>query len=107
MDIHLDLFLGEYTRSSKKRLIYPVRIRLHQNGLPDSYSQERTYLATAHNTLILIIAERALVTYSNQRSWSNIAVADWAFAIAFVTETADGDTRLLSAHNKIAVRLSM
>jgi hypothetical protein len=49
------------------------------------------YLAAAHDTLVLIVAERALVADSYESSWANVGVADWAFAVALVAEAADGD----------------
>jgi hypothetical protein len=49
------------------------------------------YLAAAHDTLVLIVAERALVADSYESGWANVGVADWAFAVALVAEAADGD----------------
>ena len=63
-----------------------------------------TYLATADNTLVLIVTKGALVAYPHQRCRSHVAVADGAFAVAFVAETTDGDARLLAAHYEVACR---
>jgi hypothetical protein len=56
-------------------------------------------LATADNTFILVVAEGAFVTDSDQCGWAHVGVAHGAFAIAFVAEAADGDAGLLAAHD--------
>jgi hypothetical protein len=61
-----------------------------------------TYLATADHTLVLVVAEGALVADANERGRANVTVADWAFAVTLVTEAADGDASLLAAHYEIA-----
>jgi hypothetical protein len=60
-------------------------------------------LATADNTLVLVVAEGALVADPDQCGWAHVGVAHGAFAVAFITETADGDARLLAAHDKIGM----
>lgn len=56
-------------------------------------------LATADDAFVLVVAEGALVADSHQRGWAHVGVADGAFAVAFVAETADGDAGLLAAHD--------
>lgn len=63
-----------------------------------------TNLATTDDTFILIVAKRALVTYSHERRRSNVAVANGTFAVALVAESTDGDAGLFAAHDQIAVR---
>jgi hypothetical protein len=58
-----------------------------------------TYLTTAHNALVLVVAKRALVTYADECGRSDVAVAYWAFAITFITEAADRYACLLAAHH--------
>ena len=43
-----------------------------------------TYLAAAHDTLVLVVAEGAFVADSYEGGWANVGVADWTFAVAFV-----------------------
>jgi hypothetical protein len=62
-----------------------------------------THLATAHDALVLVVAEGAFVADSHQRGRPDVAVAYWALAVAFVAESADGDAGLLAAHYEISV----
>ncbi|KAF5711951.1 peroxin 26 [Fusarium mundagurra] len=64
----------------------------------------RDAFTTAHNAFILVVAEATFVTNAHERGGPNVGVANWAFAIALVTETTDGDTGLFATHNKIAAR---
>jgi hypothetical protein len=66
-----------------------------------------TYLTAAHDTLVLVVAEGTFVADSYESGGTNVGVAHWAFAVAFVAEAADGDTCLLAAHYEIAARISM
>ena len=66
---------------------------------------ENTYLATTDDTLVLIVTKGAFIAYPHQRCGSNVAVADGAFAVTFVAETADGDAGLLTAHYEVATEL--
>lgn len=61
-----------------------------------------TYLATAHNALILIIAEGAFVANANQCSRSYITVAYRTFPVTLITKAAYGYSWLLSTHDKVA-----
>ncbi|KAF5629092.1 peroxin 26 [Fusarium tjaetaba] len=70
----------------------------------ETVERVRDAFTTAHNALILIVAETTFVTDAHERRGPNVGVANWAFAIALVTETTDGDTGLFAAHNKIAAR---
>jgi len=60
-------------------------------------------LAAAHDTFVLVVAEGAFVADSNESGWSHVRVADGAFAVALVAEAADGDARLLAAHDEIGM----
>ena len=53
--------------------------------------RDLTYLAAAHDTFVLVVAEGAFVADSYESGWTDVGVAYWAFAVAFVAETADGD----------------
>ncbi|KAF5533341.1 peroxin 26 [Fusarium napiforme] len=70
----------------------------------ETVERVRDAFTAAHNALILIVAETTFVTNAHERRGPNVGVANWAFAIALVTETTDGDTGLFAAHNKIAAR---
>jgi uncharacterized hydantoinase/oxoprolinase family protein len=58
-----------------------------------------THIATADNTLVLVVAEGALVTDMRDSRRSDVAVANWAFAVALVAEASDGDASLFAAHH--------
>ena len=62
-----------------------------------------THLATAHDTLVLVVAEGALVADAHERCGAHVGVADGTLAVALVAEAADRDARLLAAHYEIAV----
>lgn len=59
-------------------------------------------LAAAHDALVLVVAERALVADAREGGRSDVRVAYGAFAVAFIAESPDGDSGLLAAHNKVA-----
>ena len=59
--------------------------------------------ATAHDALVLVVAEGALVADVGQGCWAHVGIADGAFAVALVTETADGYPSLLAAHDEIGM----
>lgn len=59
--------------------------------------------ATAHDALVLIVSEGAFVADAHESRWTHVGVAHGAFAIAFIAESSDRDTRLLTAHNEIGV----
>ena len=63
-----------------------------------------TYLTAANNTLVLVISKAALVANANKGGRTNVGVADGTFAIAFIAQSTDSNTRLLAAHYKIAER---
>ena len=56
------------------------------------------YLAAAHDAFVLVVAEGAFVADADEGGGADVAVADGAFAVAFVAEAADGDAGLLAAH---------
>jgi len=60
------------------------------------------HLPTAHNAFVLIVSERAFIADSHQGSGSDVTIAHWTFAVAFITEAANGDSGLLAAHDKIS-----
>lgn len=60
-------------------------------------------LATADNALILVISEGAFVADADEGGWAHVGIADGAFAIAFIAETADGDAGLFAAHDEVGV----
>jgi len=61
-------------------------------------------LATANDALVLVVAEGAFVADAGEGGGAHVGVADGAFAVAFVAEAADGNSRLLAAHYEIARR---
>ena len=62
----------------------------------------RDTLATANDALVLVVAEGAFVADADEGCRSDVGVADWAFAIAFIAEAAHSYAGLLAAHYEIA-----
>ncbi len=60
-------------------------------------------LPTADHTLVLVVAEAALVADAHEGCRPHIGVAYGAFAVALVAQASDGDARLLAAHYEIGV----
>lgn len=60
-------------------------------------------LAAADGTFVLVVAEGALIADTDEGGWAHVGVTDGAFAVAFVTQAADGDAGLLAAHDEIGV----
>lgn len=65
--------------------------------------EEEAYLSAAYHALVLVVAEGAFVADADEGRRAHVAIADGAFAVAFVAETTDGDAGLLAAHYEIAV----
>ncbi|GAB1210409.1 hypothetical protein APSETT445_009201 [Aspergillus pseudonomiae] len=59
--------------------------------------------ATADDALVLVVTERALIADPNESRGAHVGIAHGAFAVTLVAQSADGDTRLLAAHNEIGV----
>ena len=59
-------------------------------------------LPAAHDALVLVVAEAALVADAHEGCGADVGIADGALAVAFVAEAAEGDAGLLAAHNEIA-----
>ena len=72
---------------------------LHQLRLGKVYE---THLATAYDTLVLIVSEGAFVADSGKRGRTDVAVADWTLPVTFIAEASDGNACLLATHNQIA-----
>lgn len=58
----------------------------------------RDPFTAADDAFVLVVAEGAFVADAHEGRRSNVGVADGAFAVAFVAETADGDARLFATH---------
>lgn len=65
-------------------------------------SGAEAYLATAYDTLVLIVPKGALIADARKSRRADVAVADGALAITLVAETADGDASLFAAHDEIS-----
>ena len=63
----------------------------------------RDPFATAHHTFVLVVPKGTFVADSDQGRGAHVAVADGAFAVAFVAESAEGDTGLFTAHDEVAI----
>jgi hypothetical protein len=60
-------------------------------------------LAAAHDALVLVVAESALVADAREGGGAHVRVTNGAFPVALVAETPDGDSGLLAAHDEVAV----
>jgi hypothetical protein len=60
-------------------------------------------LAAAHDALVLVVAEGALVADARQRRRPHVRVAHGALAVALVAQAADVDARKLAAHDQVGV----
>lgn len=58
----------------------------------------RDTLATADDAFVLVVPETAFVADACEGGGSYVAVADGAFAVAFVAEASDADAGLFAAH---------
>lgn len=56
-------------------------------------------LAATHDTLVLVVAEGALVADARQGRGPHVRVADGAFAVTLVAEPADVDAGQFTAHH--------
>ena len=61
------------------------------------------YLSATDNTFILVVAKRAFITDTDECCRAHVAIADGAFAVTFVAETADCYAGLLTTHDEITV----
>ena len=80
----------------------PIPILLQPRALKAIECIRYTF-ATAHDTLVLVVTERAFVANADEGCGSDVGVADGAFTVTFVAEAADGDASLFAAHYKVAV----
>ena len=79
----------------------PVPVLL-QAGTLEAVKGVRDALAAAHDALVLVVAEAALVADAHQRRGPHVRVAHGALAVALIAEPADGDAGLLAAHYEVA-----
>ena len=59
--------------------------------------------AAAHDALVLVVAEAALVADAHEGRGPHVRVAHRALAVAFVAEAAEGDAGGLAAHDEVGV----
>lgn len=71
------------TRTQIYNLRTPVSI-FFQSGTFEAVEGITDSLATTHDTFIRKVAERALIAYSHEGGRSNVGIADWTFAVAFI-----------------------
>jgi hypothetical protein len=81
----------------------PIPILLQPRTL-ETIESVRDAFPTAHDALVLVVAEAALVADAREGRGAHVRVAHGAFAVAFVAQAADGDAGLLPAHYEIAGR---
>lgn len=91
------------TTTQINNLRTPIPILLQTCAL-ETVESVRDSLATAHHTLVLVVAEAALVADAHQRRWPHVGVAHGTLAVAFVAEPADGNAGLLAAHYEVTGR---
>jgi|SRR5690242_11212551 len=64
-------------------------------------------LAAAHDALVLVVAEGALVADAGEGGGAHVSVAHGALAVALIAEAADGYAGLLAAHDEVAGGVSV
>lgn len=77
---------------------------LLEAGALEAVKGVRDALAAAHDALVLVVAEAALVADAHQRRRAHVRVAHGTLAVALVAEAADGNAGLFAAHDEIAGR---
>ena len=80
----------------------PIPVLL-QPGTLEAVESVGDALAAAHDALVLVVAEAALVADAHQRGRPHVRVAHGALAVALVAEPPDRDAGLLAAHHEVAV----
>jgi len=63
----------------------------------------RYALSTTNDTLALKASVITFIAYFNLGLWSDIGIANDALSIAILAQLADGNARLLSAHDQIGM----
>jgi hypothetical protein len=58
---------------------------------------------TTDDAFILIVTERAFIADASQGSRADVAVTDWAFAVAFIAEATEWDPGCFAAHDEIGM----
>ncbi|KAK3110825.1 hypothetical protein LTR53_014490 [Teratosphaeriaceae sp. CCFEE 6253] len=76
----------------------PVPVLLQPRAL-EAVERVADALAAAHDALVLVVAEGALVADARERRGPHVGVADGALAVALVAQSADGDAARLAAHD--------
>lgn len=75
----------------------PVPVLL-QPGALEAVEGVGDALAAAHDALVLVVAEAALVADAHEGGRADVGVADGTLAVALVAEAADGYAGLFAAH---------
>ena len=60
-------------------------------------------LTAADDTFVLVVAEGAFVANADEGSGSDVRVADWAFTVALVAKTTEGDAGCFATHDEIGM----
>ncbi|KAJ4983215.1 peroxin 26 [Stagonosporopsis vannaccii] len=82
----------------------PVPVLLEARAL-EAVEGVADALAAAHDALVLVVAEGALVADAGEGGGAHVRVAHGALAVALVAEAADGYAGLLAAHDQVAAGL--
>lgn len=100
------------TGSQKKTHIRPRTAQVDNLGAPVAVLLEaraleavegvRDAFAAAHDALVLVVAEAALVADAHQRRRAHVGIAHGALAVALVAEPPDRNAGLLAAHYEVA-----
>lgn len=80
----------------------PIPILLKARAL-EAVERVADPFPAAHDALVLVVAERTLVADPDEGRRPHVGVADRAFAVAFVAQTADCDAGLFAAHYEVGV----
>ncbi len=79
----------------------PIPILLQPRAL-EAVEGIRDPFAAAHDALVLVVAEAALVADADEGRWAHVGVTDGTLAVALVAEAADGDAGLFAAHYEVS-----
>ena len=79
----------------------PIPI-LFESCTLEAIKRIRDPLTTTDDAFVLVVSKRTFVADADECGGADVAVADGAFAVAFVAEAAHGYAGLFAAHDEIS-----
>jgi hypothetical protein len=74
---------------------------LFESGALETVEGVGNTFAATDDTFVLVITERTFITDACQSRRSNVGIAHRTLPVAFVAQSADGDSGLLAAHYEV------